>query len=96
MKVYLVERNYDNGESYEDAYDSTVIETVCLTEEKAVEYINGLSVEKLNCYADNWTEGNPYEYENASTARMFYNEPRYEGSDYETLWYTIREMEVTE
>ena len=93
MKVYLVEEMYDNGMSYEDWDHSNTVVAVCITREKALEYIQSLEIR------DGWKEGDPYEteddYYNDNHIRTFYHEPFHKGDEWELEWYEIKEMEVS-
>lgn len=89
MKVYLVERHYDNGLSYEDNEQHDDVEAICISEVVAKNYI-------ANIKNDYKHEGDPYiesDYP-IKCERCFYNDARWECDEPEILYYRIKEMEV--
>jgi len=88
MKIYAVERNFDNGESYEDWEQRTDIVTMCMTREIAERFIENITL------SDEWIEGDPYPNYPTICERIFHYEQR-KGVIVQ-IWYTIEEYEVIE
>ena len=93
MKVYLVYRNYDNDESYEDHLYSEMVLCVCSTREKAMEIITNEKpfednfVKVVEGAHPDWAEDMEY----IGAIRVFHQNYGYCIPHW---WYTIKEMEV--
>ena len=102
MKVYLVNKHYDNGEYYEDRYERDCVDKIFATEERALTYINDLKPEDMNnSYDDDmedmefkWEEESPKSYKPRDTIRSFCR--KVYDDVYETYDYSISEREVEE
>ena len=88
MKIYVVQRTFDNGESYEDWEQNTYIFAICMTREIAERF-----VANITC-PNKWIEGDPYPDNPTICERTFYHKPR--KGVVEQMWYTIEEHEVIE
>lgn len=88
---YAVIYHYDNGGSYDDAYEYSYVERICPTEELAREYILSLDVETDEVNDTPWEE---YDVADLNAIRAF-KRPRYNFDDSETemYWYTIRNID---
>ena len=87
---YAVIYHYDNGSSYDDAYEYEYAEIICPTEELAREYILSLDVKTDDDNDIPWEETN---INNSIIIRAF-KRPRYNFDDSETemYWYTIQNI----
>ena len=94
MKIYAVEKTFDNGELYEDWEQRTNIFAMCMTREIAERFVANITL------SDKWIEGDPYPNNPTICERIFHcrksnpNRPR--KSIVEQIYYTIKEYEVIE
>lgn len=88
---YVVVYHYDNGGSYDDAYEYEYAERICPTEEAAREYILSLDEETNNDSDIPWEECD----DDDPIAIRAFKRPRYNFDDSETemYWYTIRNID---
>lgn len=87
-KIYLINRYYDNGESYDLFYDETEIIHAFATEEEAIQYIREI---KLNPECE-WVENSYLPATTKLKARSF-SRKKIEYEDiFETLYYSITEI----
>lgn len=91
MKIYAVEKNFDNGEFYEEWEQRTDIVAMCMTREIAERFIANIT------FPDKWVqwiEGDPYPDNPTICERIFHYEER--KGVIAQIWYTIKEYEVIE
>lgn len=88
MKIYAVEKTFDNGELYEDWEQRTNIVAMCITREIAERFVANITL------SDKWIEGDPYPNNPTICERIFHYKPR--KGVVEQIYYTIKEYEVIE